>query len=284
MQENKLDPDLVPVIITNAKSTETESSPKNVVMCNMVMEMLHDILCDKSNSVFVTKFANTITNKWPLLFFGDNSNPYAVVLAARILSRLLFSQGAMYVSKFRIASEGFLVMKKLLPHYWYLTQLYGTLLAMMLGVDISTVPVDANFDLFTLLTIYKNENSAQQRMLLPEIMSVILALVKEAINVVVQQSEVSKKLGSLNDGPPAPRESLSSVVSVHVTDTDAPEQKKQRRRSKSMGDFDAPEEIRTLSAENIVVGKLGNLMLFLVDLFQYRVTSVKISHPTRFIQ
>ncbi|RUS32592.1 hypothetical protein BC938DRAFT_475000 [Jimgerdemannia flammicorona] len=253
--------DVVPVIVTDAKTTQTENAPKHVVLCNMVMEMLHDILCDKANSSLVSKFANTITNKWPLLFFSEDSNPYAVVLASRILAHLIASQGSMYISKFRVASEGFMVMRRLLPRYWYLTQLYGTLLAIMLGVDIVNIPLDANFDLFTLLTIYKKENNkkentSQQGLILPEIMPIILALVKEAINVVVQQSEISKKLGGgggggVTNGPPAPRESLSSVVSVPVTDID--EQKKQRRRSKSMGDVDTPEEVRKLSAENIVV-------------------------------
>ncbi|CAG8737438.1 10701_t:CDS:2, partial [Acaulospora morrowiae] len=121
-------------IITDVRSLSVETMAKQVGV--MVMEMLTEIVCDKLNPFYVNKFATTITNKWPLLFFSKDSNPLWVVCAARILSRLFHSQGANCINKFRASSEGFIVMQKLLPQWWYLSQLHQVLFTMLFGIDI----------------------------------------------------------------------------------------------------------------------------------------------------
>jgi hypothetical protein len=132
------------------------------------------------NPFYVNKFSTTITNKWPLLFFNEDSNPFWVVCAARILARLLHSQGPNYVSKFRSSSEGFIVMQKLLPQWWYLTQLQQALFAMLFGIDICDVPFDAQFDLFSLLTLFRNKDNVT--IVCPDIKPIILLMMKEGIN------------------------------------------------------------------------------------------------------
>jgi hypothetical protein len=111
------------------------------------MEMLHDILCSPGNQDYVHKFSLTITNKWPLLFFAPETDPYTVVLASRILIRTFYVEGPDYMNKFGVGSEGFLIMGRLLPHFWNLTQLYETLLVLLVGLDVSEYPLFTDFDI-----------------------------------------------------------------------------------------------------------------------------------------
>ncbi|CAG8433004.1 6306_t:CDS:10 [Ambispora gerdemannii] len=170
---------------THVRTLPPDTSSRQVGV--MLMEMLTDIVCDKLNPFYINKFSTTITNKWPLLFFGEDSNPSWVVCAARILARLFHSQGSNYITKFRTTSEGFIVMQKLLPQWWYLTQLQQALFAMLFGRDICDVPMDLAFDLFALLTIYKGQN---ERIYIqcPDVMPIILFMMKEGISAIVQLS------------------------------------------------------------------------------------------------
>ncbi|KAI8082151.1 hypothetical protein BDF21DRAFT_338087 [Thamnidium elegans] len=146
--------------------------------------MLHDILCDKSNGPeYVNKFAVTITNKWPLLFFEPNLNSFTVVLASRILARLCTSQGPTYVNKFRTISEGFLVLRNLLPSYWNLSQLHETLMVMMMGIDISDYPIYDAFDINNLRTCL-HDSQEGSKLAIPDVLPIIIALWDEGRKVV----------------------------------------------------------------------------------------------------
>ncbi|CAB4400230.1 unnamed protein product [Rhizophagus irregularis] len=181
VHENVIGKSSVKNIITDVKSL----SVKHIGV--LVMEMLTEILCDKMNPFYVNKFSSTITNKWPLLFFNEDSNPFWVVCAARILARLFHSQGSSYVHKFRSSSEGFIVMQKLLPQWWYLTQLQQALFAMLFGTDICDVPFDAPFDLFSLLTLFRDKDN-ETHIVCPDVLPIILSMMKEGINTVVKLS------------------------------------------------------------------------------------------------
>lgn len=171
----------VDIIADTKHSSQTN---KTVQMRNIVLEMLHDILCDKSvGPDYVNKFAVTITNKWPLLFFAANINPFTVVLASRILARLCISQGPAYVNKFRTISEGFLVMRNLLPEYWNLSQLHETLMIMMMGIDIADYPIYRTFDINHLRTCLQKSQEGS-KLAIPDVLPVIIALWDEGRKVV----------------------------------------------------------------------------------------------------
>ncbi|CAG8486905.1 4172_t:CDS:10 [Ambispora leptoticha] len=172
-------------IVTDVRTLPPDTPSRQVGV--MLMEMLTDIVCDKLNPFYINKFSTTITNKWPLLFFGEDSNPSWVVCAARILARLFHSQGSTYITKFRTTSEGFIVMQKLLPQWWYLTQLQQTLFAMLFGRDICDVPMDLPFDLFALVNIYKGQDE-RTYIQCPDVMPIILSMMKEGIDAIVQLS------------------------------------------------------------------------------------------------
>ncbi|KAL9550165.1 hypothetical protein PS6_005689 [Mucor atramentarius] len=166
-------------IITDSKNHHSNTT-KSVQMRNIVLEMLHDILCDKSNGPdYIGKFATTITNKWPLLFFAPNLNPFTVVLTARILARICITQGPAYVQKFRSTSEGFLVLRHLLPAYWNLTQLHETLMLMMIGIDVAEYPIYSTFDINHLRTCL-HDSKEGNKMAVPDILPIIIAMWDEA--------------------------------------------------------------------------------------------------------
>ncbi|GAN06509.1 beige/BEACH domain-containing protein [Mucor ambiguus] len=166
-------------IITDTKNHHSNTT-KNVQMRNIVLEMLHDILCDQANGPdYISKFATTITNKWPLLFFAPNLNPFTVVLTARILARICITQGPAYVHKFRSTSEGFLVLRYLLPAYWHLTQLHETLMLMMVGIDVAEYPIYSTFDINHLRTCL-HDSKEGSKMAVPDMLPIITAMWDEA--------------------------------------------------------------------------------------------------------
>lgn len=158
-----------------ADAKHNGNTTKTVQMRNIVIEMLHDILCDKANgSDYIRKFSATITNKWPLLFFAPNLDPYTVVLAARIFARICITEGPAYVQKFRSTSEGFVVLRNLLPHYWYLSQLQETLIIMMVGIDIAEYPMYETFHINHLRTCL-NLSKDGSKLAVPDILPIIIA-------------------------------------------------------------------------------------------------------------
>ncbi|KAI9493852.1 hypothetical protein BDB00DRAFT_938645 [Zychaea mexicana] len=185
----KENPDIgvTPALITDAKTCNNNHTSKAVQMRNVVLEMLHDILCGPNeHKDLVTKFAATITNRWPLLFFGPDLHPFSVVLVARILARILVTQGPGYVTKFRTSSEGFLILSRLLPRYWSLTQLHETLIVAMMGIDISQFPMHSTFDIQHIRACVLQQQQQQSAILIPDLMPIIVALWRQGLHTAVQ--------------------------------------------------------------------------------------------------
>ncbi|CAM0141774.1 unnamed protein product [Umbelopsis sp. WA50703] len=160
-------------------SQEYPCPDKKTQMCIIVMEMLHSILCEPDNIDLVAKFSNTITNKWTLLFFERDVHPYIVVLALRILSRLLVTQGQTYLLKFRTASDGFLIMQKLLRYHWNVLHVHETLLATLFGIDIAEMPLEPVSDLSRVMDLHSQRASRQVP--IPDILMVELSIIEYAM-------------------------------------------------------------------------------------------------------
>ncbi|CEP07883.1 hypothetical protein [Parasitella parasitica] len=163
-------------IITDSKLHHSSTTTKSVQMRNVVLEMLHDILCDNTiGPDYISKFATTITNKWPLLFFAPHLNPFTVVLTARILARISITQGPAYVQKFRSSFDGFLVLRQLLPSYWNLTQLHETLMLMMVGIDVAEYPIYTKFDINHLRSCL-HDSIEGSKMAVPDMLRILIAM------------------------------------------------------------------------------------------------------------
>ena len=118
----------------------------------MVLQTFHDLFFGPEGFSHLAKFANIITTKWTLLFFLEPTiHPLAIVLALRILARLLRFQNASYSLKFRNAADGFRILRVLLPFFWNVKPVMTTLFAILTGQDVAFLPMDASLDPDTLL-------------------------------------------------------------------------------------------------------------------------------------
>ena len=194
MDDNKdaFNDSLFPMVAEDAKAVASNAyaHQPNIIIRNMVLEMLLNIMCDHTDTSVVQKFANTITCKWILLFMQSDSL-YTVVLALRILARLLYFQNPTYAQKFRVTCEGFIVLKQVLPQYWHLTQVYTTLLAILLGVDMSDVPINLKFDVANLQSKFRTDANSRARLACPEIFPVLLAVFKASVSALMRSCAAS---------------------------------------------------------------------------------------------
>ncbi|KAI8380254.1 hypothetical protein BD560DRAFT_323822 [Blakeslea trispora] len=175
--------------------------------------MLHDILCDKTSGFdYIHKFAVTITNKWPLLFFTSDLDPFTVVLAARIFSRLCVTQGPSYVQKFRVSSEGFTILKTLWPSHWNLSQLQETAILMMVGVDIADFPLYDDFNINHLRRCL-NENKDLTKAAVPDIAPILVAMWDEARKAIEQPTNKAAGIPTLAQPSSRARSNSLSVKS-----------------------------------------------------------------------
>lgn len=164
-------------VILDAK--EHPSTDKKTQMCIIVMEMLHGILCEPQNQDLVAKYSSTITNKWALLFFEKDVHPYIVVLALRILCRLLVLQGPAYMMKFRSGTDGMFIMQSLLKNHWNVLQVHEALVATLFGMDIADIPLQGSVDFSRIIALHSQ--NANRQIPIPEMLRVELALIDQGI-------------------------------------------------------------------------------------------------------
>lgn len=136
-----------------------------------ILEALHDLLLSNDADKNLQKFSKIISTlkykrlsvllltlfafaatKWMLLFVYDrHGSPLAAVLALRILVRLLQTQGSAFVAKFSNSTDGFIVLRAAVPHFWNFAQIHLALFALLHDHDITTISLDATFSPSTFL-------------------------------------------------------------------------------------------------------------------------------------
>ncbi|KAL1921841.1 uncharacterized protein VTP21DRAFT_10483 [Calcarisporiella thermophila] len=173
-----------PPLIHNVVDYSNRNSSKYAQLCNLLLGALSDILCDPESTIYAKKFASKITNRWTFIFFTEGSDPYTVVLAARILARQFYCTGATHGEKFRIDTNGFALMKTLLMHYYNVVELYPVLLALMLGIDVAKIPLNTEVDLTFLLQTF-GKNCSSSLAITQDIMPTILAMMRGALDLLV---------------------------------------------------------------------------------------------------
>ncbi|ORX58974.1 hypothetical protein DM01DRAFT_1301754 [Hesseltinella vesiculosa] len=180
--------------ITDAQTWSLEHSSTSVYMCNIVMEMLHDILCQPDQPEFVHKLTSTVTSKWPLLFFAPGTDPYTVVLASRILLHLLHVQGSSYMNKFGVSADGFLVLERLLPYFWNVAPVYEVFTLFFLGIDVARYPLKEGYDLARLQAFIDQQPTSGSRTspipaVWPMISALLIEFAKQALLTSPDESE-----------------------------------------------------------------------------------------------
>ncbi|KAF2274057.1 beach-domain-containing protein [Westerdykella ornata] len=151
-----------------------------------ILNMLSELLCDDVNSSDIHRFAKHVTGKW-LLYLLAEPDQRVVVLAAKILARLLVANGAHYVRKFAEKSGGFVLMKHRLKHWWNIPGIWTICFAIFLGRDVSTIDFERDFDTFNLVDVFISSPSHSRfRIVYPEVFPVIVAMLDTGLRAIVR--------------------------------------------------------------------------------------------------
>ena len=169
----------------SSSSTHSEDENANLSRFDIGVEILRlysDFLCRKDDTNFIRKFAKTVTNKW-LLYLMSETSPEVVVLATRILARLLIVHGDVYVKKFKDKSGGFAIMRHRLKRWWHLPALWPALFAIVFNFDIGKLDLDRPFDLFGLLDLFDFDNAI--KIVYPDAFMVVHGMLQTGLRTIV---------------------------------------------------------------------------------------------------
>lgn len=107
-----------------------------------------------------------------------------VVLAAKILARLLVVNGSSYVKKFTEKTGGIVIMQHRLKRWWNIPTIWPICFAVLFGRDIATVNLDRTFDLFSLLESFAPESQA--KVMYPEMLPVLTAMLQSGLKAIAR--------------------------------------------------------------------------------------------------
>ena len=112
-----------------------------------------------------------------------------VVLATKILCRLLIINGPSYVKKFGEKTGGFVIMRYRMRRWWSIPTVWVMSLAVLFGRDIATIELDKKFDLFGLLDTFSGGGDIM--VIYPEVLPVITVMLQTGIRAVTKDQEDS---------------------------------------------------------------------------------------------
>lgn len=179
----------------------------------LLLEVYASWLCnDSSNTTIIRKFARTVTNKvspnrmfvfsnidqWLLYLLAENDQR-VVLLASRILSRLLVVHGSTYVSKFIQTHGGFTIMRNRLRRWWSTETPWWVCFGILFGMDTAKIDMDAPLNKENLVKAFFSNGKLQ--IVYPEVFVVIGTMLKVGVSSVVIEGGSGKTphtTGALN--------------------------------------------------------------------------------------
>ncbi|KAI1005732.1 Beige 1 [Podosphaera aphanis] len=120
-----------------------------------VLEMYSSLLCEKGNTSIIWKFARTVTNKWLLHLLAED-DAEVIVLATKILARLVVVHGSSYITKFSNKTGGFIIMRHRLKRWWGLPMLWAICLSILFNKDVAEIDLERPFELFSVWETFCN--------------------------------------------------------------------------------------------------------------------------------
>lgn len=133
-----------------------------------------------------------------------------VILATKILARLLVVNGSNYVRKFAEKTGGIIIMQHRLKRWWNIPTIWPICFAILFGRDIATVNLERTFDLFSLLESFAPESQA--KVMYPEMLPVLTAMLQSGLKAIArdQKDPDSPSAERTNGTAPTPDESLAT--------------------------------------------------------------------------
>ena len=122
-----------------------------------------------------------------------------VLSATKILARLLIVNGPGYVQKFNESTKGFTLVQARLKVWWQVRDIWTTIFALLLGIDIPLLDFEQGLD----CRVFKSRMDETDReiMFCPQAMDIILSLVEEGVKESREQSLRTTSSASELDQP-----------------------------------------------------------------------------------
>lgn len=194
-----------------------------------MLELYADILCHKGEVTNIKKFARTVTNKvtttlviieistdscqWLLHLLADDEST-VVVLAAKILARLLVINGPDYVQKFVDKTGGIIILRHRFKRWWSVPTIWLICFAIFFGLDPAQIDSSRVFDMFTLLETFAPDG--QVFVVNPALLPVLTAMLEQGLKTVIrEQMDPESPLTDKSNGK-TPIPAQSPVTPSHL--------------------------------------------------------------------
>ncbi|SZF04114.1 unnamed protein product [Blumeria hordei] len=148
-----------------------------------ILEMYSSLLCQEDNITAIRKFARTVTNKW-LLHLLTEDDAEVIILATKILSRLLVVHGSSYISKFTNKTGGFTIMRHRLRRWWSLPRLWSLCFSILFNRDVAEIDIDRPFGLF-----YLWETFSHCKVINSQVLPVITSMIQYGLKEVLRNQD-----------------------------------------------------------------------------------------------
>ena len=106
-----------------------------------------------------------------------------MVIACRILARVLIVNGQQYVDKFSDKTGGFTVMQYRLKRWWNMTSLWMICFAILFGRDVAQMDLHRSFDLYALMSSFP---LSEIQVVYPQVVPVLVSLLQAGLKAVLQ--------------------------------------------------------------------------------------------------
>lgn len=170
-------------------STEWTQSCLNKAKVGVEILRMYCTFLSASDEVStIKKFARAVTNKW-LLYLMSEDEPEVVVLAAKILARLIIVHGSHYNKKLSDKTGGYTVMQHRLKRWWNVPLLWPVCFAIFFGLDVAHMDLDRPFDHFAFVDLFLSKGDV--KIVFPEIFPVMAEMLQSGL----------KKAVATNEGP-----------------------------------------------------------------------------------
>ncbi|PWY96407.1 beige/beach domain protein [Aspergillus sclerotioniger CBS 115572] len=150
----------------------------STVLATEMLRMYSSLLCNAHDLGPIKKFARAVTNKW-LLYLMCEDEPEIVILATKIIARLLAIHGSNYDKKFTEKTGGYIIMRHCLKRWWRIPAVWSICFAILFGLDVGKMIVDRPFNQTGLSDTFLS--GTQLHITFPEIFPVIAEMMQSAL-------------------------------------------------------------------------------------------------------
>ena len=138
--------------------------------------------------------ASANRKQWLLHLIADEESA-VVVMAAKILGRLLVTSGPAYMSKFVEKTGGVAIMQHRFKRWWDIPAMWTICFAIFFGVDLAKIDFGRSFDLFNLLELFSS--GEEVIVAYPQMLPVLTAMLQTGLrNVTRYQSDPDSPMTS----------------------------------------------------------------------------------------